>query len=35
MKSARPTVAELRDNQDFPVPDKFSFDRIEADLKDQ
>ena len=35
VKSARPTVAELRDNQDFPVPDKFSFDRIEADLKDQ
>jgi type 1 glutamine amidotransferase len=33
--SSRPTLAELRENQDWPVPEKFDFSRIEKEINDQ
>ena len=33
--SKRPTMEELRENQDWPVPDKFDFAKIEKEINDQ
>jgi hypothetical protein len=32
VNSKRPTLADLRENMDYPVPDKFDFAKIEKDL---
>ena len=34
VNSKRPTLTELRENMDYPVPDKFDFAKIEKDLEE-
>jgi hypothetical protein len=34
VNSKRPTLMELRENMDYPVPDKFDFAKIEKDLEE-
>jgi hypothetical protein len=35
VQSKRPDLAELRENQDWPVPEKFDFAKIEKELNNQ
>lgn len=35
VESKRPTMEELRENQDWPVPEKFDFTKVEKDISDQ